>query len=329
MGAEPSQELESKLRGLSVYAHAPEEEHTISSERNLPAESLPAHSHSHSRYPLNSRRLTSWHLWTLAKALGLPTSGSQDQLRQCAEGVVQRGHYYENVMVVVRESLKMEYIVVLEDLEGEFLQSDLVYRKAPQRMRGEDVQLVERRHPTREPPASGYSDAVVPSPGHVLPEVGSTPATLADDPMRPGAGPASSTPSSHHESGPLTHTPDGRRRQDKALPIEFFSGEDPAILLDDWLPSLERASSWNGWSTEDQLMQLPGYLRGRAGGCSQALSRSPTQSPLRHYICGSIRGARRSLPRSFVIHSSEVVRVFQISSGVSRRPSGLRTVEMT
>ena len=125
----------------------------------------------------------------------------------------------------------------------------------------------EVRHPTREPPASGHSDAVVPSPGHVLPEVGITPATLADDPMRPGAGPTDSTPSSHHESGPLTHPPgppDGRRRQGKAPPIEFFSGEDPAILLDDWLPSLERASSWNGWSAEDQLMQLSGYLRGRA-----------------------------------------------------------------
>lgn len=53
----------------------------------------------------------------------------------------------------------------------------------------------------------------------------------------------------------------GGQRQGKAAPIEFFSGEDPAILLDDWLPSLERASLWNGWSPEDKL---PGYLQGRA-----------------------------------------------------------------
>ena len=56
--------------------------------------------------------------------------------------MVQRDHDYLNVMVVVRESLKMEYIVVLEDSEGEFLP---VCREAPQRMRGEGaVQLVER-----------------------------------------------------------------------------------------------------------------------------------------------------------------------------------------
>ena len=48
----------------------------------------------------------------------------------------------------------------------------------------------------------------------------------------------------------------------------------------------------------------------RNGSCSQALSRSPTQSPLRPYICGWIQGARRSLPRSFVIHSSEGVSDF-------------------
>ena len=53
----------------------------------------------------------------------------------------------------------------------------------------------------------------------------------------------------------------GRSRRGKALPIEFFSG---AILLDDWEPSLERAAQWNGWTTQDKLIQLPGYLKGRA-----------------------------------------------------------------
>ena len=37
-----------------------------------------------------------------------------------------------------------------------------------------------------------------------------------------------------------------------------FSGED---LLEDWLPSLERASKWNAWSEE---VQLAGHLKGRA-----------------------------------------------------------------
>ena len=55
-----------------------------------------------------------------------------------------------------------------------------------------------------------------------------------------------------------------RQRRGKAPPIEFFSGEDPAITVDDWLLNLERAATWNRWSTTEKLMQLPGYLKGRA-----------------------------------------------------------------
>ena len=55
-----------------------------------------------------------------------------------------------------------------------------------------------------------------------------------------------------------------QQRRGRAPPIEFFSGEDPAITVDDWLPSLERASTWNGWSVTEKLMQLPGYLNGQA-----------------------------------------------------------------
>lgn len=34
--------------------------------------------------------------------------------------------------------------------------------------------------------------------------------------------------------------------------------------MDDWLPSLERASVWNAWTAEVRLMQLAGHLRGHA-----------------------------------------------------------------
>lgn len=34
-------------------------------------------------------------------------------------------------------------------------------------------------------------------------------------------------------------------------------------LIDDWLPSLERAASWNAWTDEEKLLQLAGHLRGR------------------------------------------------------------------
>ena len=50
----------------------------------------------------------------------------------------------------------------------------------------------------------------------------------------------------------------------KAPPIDEFTGEDRRITFDDWLPILERAAIWNGWTQDELLMQLTGYLRGRA-----------------------------------------------------------------
>ena len=50
----------------------------------------------------------------------------------------------------------------------------------------------------------------------------------------------------------------------KALPIDSFVAEDPEIRFDDWLPTLEKAATWNGWTEEETLMQLTGYLRNRA-----------------------------------------------------------------
>ena len=55
-----------------------------------------------------------------------------------------------------------------------------------------------------------------------------------------------------------------KARKGKAPPDEFFTGEDPQVRLDDWLPGLVRTSRWNGWSAEEQLIQLAGHLKGRA-----------------------------------------------------------------
>lgn len=46
--------------------------------------------------------------------------------------------------------------------------------------------------------------------------------------------------------------------------MDPFSGEDESIRLDDWLPALQRAATWNNWPEEDHLLQLAGHLRGRA-----------------------------------------------------------------
>ena len=53
-------------------------------------------------------------------------------------------------------------------------------------------------------------------------------------------------------------------RRGKAPPVDPFTGENPELHVDDWLPSLERAARWNGWTDQELLLQLAGHLRGRA-----------------------------------------------------------------
>ena len=53
-------------------------------------------------------------------------------------------------------------------------------------------------------------------------------------------------------------------RRGKAPPVDSFSGDDGDTCFDDWLPSLERAASWNAWTDEEKLLQLAGHLHGRA-----------------------------------------------------------------
>ena len=54
------------------------------------------------------------------------------------------------------------------------------------------------------------------------------------------------------------------KRQGKAPPVDSFSGESTELRFEDWLPSLERASTWNGWSEQEKLIQLAGHFRGKA-----------------------------------------------------------------
>lgn len=55
-----------------------------------------------------------------------------------------------------------------------------------------------------------------------------------------------------------------RRWTGRAPPVDPFTGEKADVLLDDWLPSLERAGTWNGWTEEERLLQFAGHLRGKA-----------------------------------------------------------------
>ena len=67
-------------------------------------------------------------------------------------------------------------------------------------------------------------------------------------------------------------------RRGKAPPINPFRGNDPDVRLDDWLPTLECAATWNGWSDDEKLIQLAGYLRGKAAREYALLSSAEKQS---------------------------------------------------
>ena len=54
------------------------------------------------------------------------------------------------------------------------------------------------------------------------------------------------------------------RRQGKAPPVDPFSGENPEVRFDDWLPALVRAAEWNKWTPEERPIQLAGHLQRQA-----------------------------------------------------------------
>ena len=64
--------------------------------------------------------------------------------------------------------------------------------------------------------------------------------------------------------GGLARTTGHRPWRGKAPPVDPFTGEEPETRLDDWLPSLKRAATWNEWTEGELLLQLAGHLRGRA-----------------------------------------------------------------
>ena len=44
----------------------------------------------------------------------------------------------------------------------------------------------------------------------------------------------------------------------------LFSGDSSEDSWDDWLPTFKVAAEWNGWSDPECLLQLSGFLRGKA-----------------------------------------------------------------
>ena len=74
--------------------------------------------------PLNSRRLTAAHLRYIAGAMGLPSTGSADEVRQLIEGKLGDERAVRNVQVVLEESSFLGVKLSLTDGEGVFLEAD-------------------------------------------------------------------------------------------------------------------------------------------------------------------------------------------------------------
>ena len=135
------------------------------------------------------------------------------------------------------------------------------------RLRAKIAELEASRTPVAE--AARPHAVTSPRAGHVTPRSEVTP--RSHDSVAAHVTPLTYTSGVAHASSrgsavehvPTRSTPILTRRG-KAPPVSEFTGENPDCTLDDWLPSLERASTWNSWSDEEKLMQLAGHLRARA-----------------------------------------------------------------
>ena len=286
--------------------------------------------------PLNSKRLTSVYVQTIARAMDLPTKGSVAETRQMIEGRLSDvGREPTNVQVMISDDHDGAEFVSLVDASGTFLGPEPVLcprdevsggggvethggsdgeesvhegrvaeleealascRKSNEeledkvselsgelkRVRGRvdemwrmncaqvvafdetitekdsEIELLTSRIAELEASLTRASEVVpdrsVPTPrasGARLPPT--LPSALRTTVLPRDRPPAMGLP--EHSGAP---------RRGKAPPVREFTGEDLECQLDDWLPSLERASVWNAWTAEERLMQLAGHLRGRA-----------------------------------------------------------------
>ena len=96
------------------------------------------------------------------------------------------------------------------------------------------------------------------------------------------------------------------------------------MRLDDWLPSLLRASTWNEWTEDELLLQFAGHLRGRA--LQEWALLSTTSKETYSATVESLRarldpGSRALAAQDFVILVRELQRVWLPSSGDWSAPS--------
>jgi len=73
----------------------------------------------------------------------------------------------------------------------------------------------------------------------------------------------SPTPVAVH-TGQTVQPVTAHHRKGKAPPVDPFSGDDPSLQFEDWLPGLQWAADWYAWTDAEHLLQLAGHLCSRA-----------------------------------------------------------------
>ena len=242
--------------------------------------------------PLNSRRVTLTQICILAGGLDLPTSGTrEDTLKMVNEKIREKDRQPSDVLL-----LKGEAVIKFLDTDGPFLEIPIPERPideesemssmqempmgvdelkdALQQLSTEkEVLETELDHQKRE--AQHQKDrykALWRTHCELLglvddkdDEICSLKERIAE--MEKGTNSTHLTggvPSTLEQSMQETLTTAPGSRKGRAPPVDPFFGDSIDVTFDDWLPSLERAAVWNSWTEEESLLQLAGYLRGRA-----------------------------------------------------------------
>ncbi len=254
--------------------------------------------------PLNSRRLTVVLLKQLAKGLEVPDTGSSDEIRQLIEGKLGvMGRDPRNVQVLLQETERGGAHLGLQDAEGVFLEVEPespaedpppgasiddsrggdnpegeldVLRQAltESQERNEALESDVRR---MQEELAGARDRIKELWRMNCLQLSEFDAALSakeeeltrlKERLRHVHPPRSRSPTATgHESDeevPAPAVDRVRQRRGRAPPVDPFSGENPELHLEDWLPALQRASAWYGWCEEELLLQLAGHLRGWA-----------------------------------------------------------------
>ena len=250
--------------------------------------------------PLNSRILTTIQLKNIAETLGLPTTGSTDEVRQLIEGKLQDEHdvTVHNVQVVVSEDTVVSVALSLVDESGVFLRVKPFHRNVKETSESDDLsqqladagaqlelelsqaqellakekvrttQLMEELHSATTAPdeVSGLKSKLKAAEEkakrvwrlnctqsreqeELLASKDDRIATLEAEIRKLKTvcreRPSSSSEESSSESEeslpslPKKGSAPKLVRRGKAPPVEPFTGENPAVKLDDWLPILK------------------------------------------------------------------------------------------